>query len=206
MMTSAVLDPRLQKLANEIEGALSGQQPTGGAKGYLSGQSTDSTKQAASVAGSLLAAYQTSAMLNPTKAFKSKGLVPQLQISDPSLLTDKSWWNSVWDVVQTVAPVVINAMSKDYAPPQSNLSSIIQSVPAHRRNDKDWVDFATTLLLNVAQGTIDAIRQEKDFSDPNNQPQIPMPPANADKNFLSDAWDFVQDAAPIAGPILLSLL
>lgn len=202
-MTTAVLDPKLQSLAAQIEGAFAGG-PAPSAGGAA--PSSQSTHDAASVAGSMLSAYHSAALVNPTKAYKSKGLAPTIQVSDPTEATTKSFWDSVWSVVQTVGPVVIDAISKDYQPQQANLATIIEGLPANRRNDKDWVDFATTLLLSVAQGTVQALSGQKDFSDPASQPPLPQPPAGADKGFWDDAWGFVQQAAPTAMPIIMSLL
>ncbi len=202
-MTAAVLDPKLAGLAAQIEGAFAG----GPAPSPNGGTSTaPGTRDAASVASSMLSAYHSAAVINPAKAYKSKGLAPTIQVSDPAEATSKDFWDSVWTVVQTVGPVVVDALSKDYQPNQPNLSTVIQGIPANRRNDKDWVDFATTLLLSVAQGTVQVLSGQKDFTDPASQPPLPQPPAGADKGFFDDAWGFVQQAAPVAMPIIMSLL
>lgn len=204
-MSTSVVDPKLKNLADEIEKALAGGDGGKAKSGYLSGVAAPAYG-ATTVAASLLSAYHSAALTNPTKAVKAKGLPPQIEVRDPSVVADSKFWDTLWDVVQVVGPVVVNALSKDYQPASKNLNSIIQSVPEHRRNDKDWVDFATTLLLNLAQGTVQAISGTKDFTDPATRPPVPKPPPGADKDFFSDAWDFVQDAAPVAMPIILSLL
>ncbi|HEX6872896.1 MAG TPA: hypothetical protein VF163_17505 [Micromonosporaceae bacterium] len=210
-MSSPVLDPKLKEFASQIETALQGgPMPKGYESGGYGGVTTDisaTVRDGSMLAGSFLQAYHNAALVNPTKAIRpTKGIRPRMQLSSPEEATSKDLWDTFWNVVEHAGPPLLEALTKDYRPETPNLASIIQAVPAHRRNDKGWVDFATDLLLTVAQGTVQSLAGQKDFTDPRNRPQIPQPPANADKNFLSDAFDFVQEAAPVAMPIILSLL
>jgi hypothetical protein len=116
----------------------------------------------------------------PDKAFRAKGFTPRVRLSDASLLGQKGWFDSVM--------------------------SIVQALPAERRNDKDFVDYATTLLLALGQATVQAMSGEKDFTDPATQVAIPEPPAGMPKGCFDDVCDFVSDAAPVALPLIMSLL
>jgi hypothetical protein len=198
---TAVLDPKLEQVKKQIEGAFAGAPLPG--KDYAPGIAVH---DASSMACAMLAAYHTAAEVNPAKAFRSKAFTPHVRLADPAQLQDKAWWNTVLDVIQTVAPVVINAVSKDYTAQPPQLASIIQALPAERRNDPGFVDYATSVLLNLGQATVQAMSGEKDFRDPNAQIPIPQPPPGMDKGWFDDVCDFVSDAAPIALPIIMSLL
>jgi hypothetical protein len=203
-MTTAALDPKLEKLANQIEGAFAG---GGAGKGFeMDGPSTTVVHDACSMASSLLSAYHVAATVNPAKAFKAKAFAPTVQVADPLELGQKAWWNTVLDIIQTTAPVVINALSKDFQPKAPTLEQVIQGLPEQRRNDKDFVDYATTLLLTLGQATVQSMSGQKDFSDPATALSIPQPPPGKDKGWFDDVCDFVSDAAPIALPIIMSLI
>ena len=105
-----------------------------------------------------------------------------------------------------MAPVVINALSKDYQPPQPSLKDIINGLPVDRKNDKDWTDFATQILLIAAQTTVEALGGKKDFTDEQNIPDIPQPPTGKPKDWFDDVCHFVANAAPVAIPIIMSLI
>jgi hypothetical protein len=205
-MTTAVLDPKLQDLAAQIENAFSGAPTT--LSGYGTGPSDPATltHDASTVATSMLSAYQTAAAINPGKAYHAKAMKPQVKLENPAQASSKDFWDSVWDVVQVAGPIIVDAVSKDYRPQPPNLGAVMQKVPAHRRNDKAWVDYTTSLLLNLAQGTAQSLSGQKDFSNPANRPLMPQPPSGADKGFFDDALSFVQDAAPVALPIIMSLI
>jgi len=207
-MTAPVLDPKLKDLATQIESAFSGASTTLSGYGTSTGiaDAATLTHDASTVASSLLSAYQTAATINPNKAYHAKGMKPPAKVMEPSQAASKDFWDSVWDVVEVAGPIIVEAVSKDYKPQQPNLAAVMQKVPAHRRNDKAWVDYTTQLLLNVSQGTAQSLSGQKDFSNPANRPQMPQPPAGADKGFFDDALSFVQDAAPVALPIIMSLL
>lgn len=203
-MTTAALDPKLQSLAAQIESAFSGA-PTS-LKDFNQTDTNMLIHDASTVASSMLAAYQTAATINPNKAYHPKAYKPSMKLTNPSQAATKDFWDSVWDVVQVAGPIIVDAVSKDYRPQQPNLSAVIQKVPANRRNDKNWVDYTTSLLLNLAQGTALSLSGQKDFTNPVDRPQMPLPPPGADKNFIDDALSFVQDAAPVALPIIMSLI
>jgi hypothetical protein len=201
-MTTTSVDPRLQQLGEEIGGAFKGGPGPSKAFGI-----TDDVSDIAQFASCLLAGYHTGAVVNPRKAFRPPGKAfNTLTLQDPTAVVTKSWWNDVLSVVTQVAPVVINALSKDYQPPRPSLSDVINQLPADRRNDKDWTDLATQLLLIAAQTTVQALSGQKDFSDPANIPDLPQPPAGKDKGWFDDVCKFVSDAAPVAIPIVMSLL
>ena len=203
-MAIAALDPRLESIKKDIESAFAGG-PAPDGKGYASTNVT-LVRDASSMAGAMLSAYQVAAMVNPDKAFKPKGFTPKVRVSDPSELEQKAWWDSVLSIIQTVAPVVIDAVSKDYQPQRPNLAAVIQQLPPERRADKDFMDYATTLLLALGQATVEAMSGRKDFTDPATAISIPQPPPGMPKGWFDDVCDFVSQAAPIAVPIIMSVL
>jgi hypothetical protein len=202
-MTTSVIDPRLENYKTQIEAAFSGA-PGPNGKGFQ----TDGARvhDASTVAGALLSAYHTAAIVNPAKAFRPKAFTPQAELSDPSVLYDKGWFDSVLNIVQDLGPVVINALSKDYAPPQPTLSQVIQQMPEARRKDPEWIDYATTLLLSLGQNAIQAMSGAKDFTKPDTEIGIPQPPPGKDKGWFDDAIGFVERAAPVVLPIVMSAL
>jgi hypothetical protein len=205
-MTTAILDPKLNDIAVQISSALSSGSSTSSTT--YSGMTDQSaiSRDSSQLAASLLSAYQSAAQLNPNKAFQTKSMTPSIQLSSKDEVLDKGFWDSMWNAVQTVGPIIVNAMNKDYKADTPNMASVIQTVPANRRNDKDWVDFTTNLLLNLAQGAVQALSGQKDFSIPANRPPMPQPPAYADKGWFDDALSFVQKAAPVALPIVMSMI
>ncbi len=204
-MTTSIIDPKLNDIAVQISSALS--TPGGGQPGIASTSDTSAVaRDASSLAASMLAAYHTAVQINPAKAFQTKSMTPAIQLGSASEIQDKSFWDSVWSVVQTAGPVLVNALNKDYKAETPNLASVIQTVPANRRNDKDWVDFTTSLLMNLAQGAVQALSGQKDFTIPANRPPMPQAPAGADKGWFDDALGFVQRAAPVALPIIMSMV
>jgi hypothetical protein len=203
MMTAAVLDPKLESVKRQIEDAFAGG-PGPDGKDYA--PAATAVRDASSMASAMLSAYHVAATVNPSKAFRAKGFTPRVQVGDPSELEQKAWWDSVLNIIQTVAPVVIDAVSKDYQPRAPQLSSIIAHLPAERQHDKAFADYATTLLLSLSQATIQAMSGQKDFTNPNTQFAIPQPPPGMPKGWFDDVCSFVSDAAPVALPIIMSLL
>ena len=206
-MSTATLDPKLATLSDHLKAAFAG---TGGASsngGYASASTSAATSRDSTIlASSLLAAYQSAIVANPSKAFKATSATPRIQLSSVDEATSKDFWSGLWNVVQIAGPAVVNALSKDYKPETPTLATIMADVPAHRRNDKDWVDFTTNLLLSLAQGTMQSLSGQKDLSNEANQPAMPTPPAGADKSWFSDAFDVVTKYAPTVLPIAMSLL
>jgi hypothetical protein len=202
-MSVAIYDPKLDNVKKQIESAFaSGAQPHG--KDFA--PTNAAINDACAMASAMLSAYHVAATVNPDKAFRAKGFVPKVRLSDASELGQKGWFDSVMSIIQTVAPVVIDAVSKDFQPKPTNLASIIQALPAERRNDKDFVDYATTLLLALGQATVQAMSGQKDFTNPATQVSIPPPPPGMPKGWFDDVCDFVADAAPVALPVIMSLL
>jgi len=205
-MTVATLDPQLENLKKQIEGAFTGG-PGPDGKDFAAGTPPITfVHDASSMASAMLSAYHVATVVNPNKAFKAKAFTPQVQLSDPSELTQKNWFHSFLSIVQTVGPVIINALSKDFQPQAPNLATIIQALPPERRNDKDFVDYATTLLLTLGQATVEALSGKKDFTTPNTQVYIPQPPPGMPKGWFDDVCKFVADAAPVVIPIVMSLI
>ncbi len=176
-MTASVLDPKLENVKRQIEGAFTGG-PGVESKDYA--PATSVVRDASSMASAMLSAYHVAATVNPDKAFRAKGFTPQVQIGDPSELEMKAWWDSVL--------------------------SIIQHLPAQRQNDRAFADYATTLLLTLGQATVQAMSGQKDFTDSRTQVSIPQPPPGMDKGWFDDVCSFVSDAAPVALPIIMSLI
>jgi hypothetical protein len=202
-MPVATYDPKLAEMKKQIESAFTGGP---GPDGKDFAPTSTAVRDASSMASAMLSAYHVAATISPDKAFKAKGFTPRVQLGDPSELGQKGWFDSVLSIIQTVAPVVIDAVSKDFTPKQPNLVSIIQALPAERRNDKDFVDFATTLLLTLGQATVEAMSGQKDFTNPATQISIPELPSGKPKGWFDDVCGFVADAAPVALPIIMSLL
>ena len=200
---TTVLDPKLDNVKQQIESAFASGAASGG-KDFSPG--TALVSDASSMAGAMLSAYQIAATVNPSKAFKSKGYTPQAQVSDPAELGQKAWWDSVLNIIQTVAPVVINALSKDFQPQSPNLAAIIANLPEERRTDKAFVDYATTVLLTLGQATAQSMAGQKDFTDPANSVTIPTAPSGMDKGWFDDVCSFVSHAAPVVLPIVMSLI
>jgi hypothetical protein len=202
-MPVAIYDPKLDSMKKQIESAFAGGASQDG-KDFA--PTSTAINDACSLASAMLSAYHVAATVNPDKAFRAKGYVPKVRLSDASELGQKGWFDSVMSIIQTVAPVVIDAVSKDFQPKPTNLASIIQALPAERRNDKDFVDYATTLLLALGQATVQAMSGQKDFTDPATQVAIPEPPPGMPKGWFDDVCDFVADAAPVALPVIMSLI
>jgi len=192
-MATTALSPQLEVIRQRIEDAFP--VADGGAgKDYTTGPA-DIT-DAGTMAAKLLSAYHVAATLQPDKAYKPKAFSPGVQLSDSRNLTMKSWWNDVIDVVTTVGPAIIDAVSKDYQPTQPHLNSVIQQIPRELRNDKDFVDYATSVLVTLANATVEALSGTKDFTSPGQQVEMPEPPAGKDKGWFDSVCDFVSDAAP----------
>ncbi|HEY6130435.1 MAG TPA: hypothetical protein VIV27_00375 [Halioglobus sp.] len=195
------LDPQMQIVAKQISQAFKG--GTDSVKGF---NVTSSSTDAAQMAAAFLSAYHQAVLVNPGKALKSKGVVPPVRLEDPESIVSKGWFDDFVKIVGTVGPLVINLASKDYKPDQPDLKSVIARVPDARRDDQEWIDFASQWLLVGAQTCIQTLSGSKDFSDPKNLPELPQPPAGADKGWFDDIVEFVADAAPVVMPIVLSLI
>ena len=187
----ATLDPQLEPIKKQLLGAFDG-----GAVSLPTGQGA-AFQDAGILAGTWLSAYPAAIATQPAKAFKSKDF--SAPPSDTTKLADKGFWDTVWDVIEVTAPIVINAVTKDFKQP-GDLKGFIDKMPANRKNDPEFKEYAVELALAVGQGTVSAL------SGDGTRPDMPTPPTGKDKDFWNDAWSFVQEAAPVVLPIALSLL
>ena len=198
---TTTLEPQLQTLAEDLKKIFTG--GPGPSKNFATVGGDDSAKMAAA----FVSAYHAAATVNPQKAFKSKGAPAALVLTDSTAVADKGFWDDAWAVVRAVAPVVINALSKDYKPAPATLKQIVDALPAERKNDKAWTDYATNTLLygcwqtaSCFGGTVPRGLLGGAVDMP------PTPPPGADKNWLDDVVSFIEDAAPVVLPIVLSLI
>jgi hypothetical protein len=187
----ATLNPALEPIKKQLLGAFDG----GAISGAVGGQG--GLQDEGILAGAWLSAYPTAIAAQPSKAFKSKDF--SAPPSDTTQLANKDFWDTFWDVVQVAAPIVINAVTKDFKQP-GDLKGVIDQLPANRKNDPEFKEYAVDLALTIGAGTVSALSGE------GAPPEMPTPPTGKDKDFWSDAWKFVQQAAPVVLPIALSLL
>src|ERR1039458_5423401 len=143
MATAKTIDPKLQQLYDSINGAFAG--GPGPAKDFNVGTGINS--DASQFASSMLAAYHAGAVANPSKAFKPTAgkAFNTLTLDNPQAVVDKAWWNNGPTVDTDVGGVHISPRSNDAAPPPPSLNDVFVELPAARKNDKDWTDFATQL-------------------------------------------------------------
>ncbi|MFD5557680.1 hypothetical protein ACFWIA_28050 [Streptomyces sp. NPDC127068] len=141
----------------------------------------------ATITWSLLENYVAAAEAN-SKGYKvaTKDFVDNKVQSVP----DEKIWPLVWQAVETFGPLLIDIATKNFKPQKKDLVSAIDSVPAHRRKDKDWVDYATTLALILAQGTVQVLSDNKDFATSGQYPTMPKPPNDVDPAYFRDALNF----------------
>lgn len=202
-MTIPGLDPELESIKGQIETAFAdGPAPDG-----KDAAPTTPVSSSASMASAMLGAYHAAVAVNPGKAFKpTKAFAPQVNVSSATELGEKEWWDDVLSIVQVVAPVVIDAVSKDFDPTQPTLQTILAALPPERRSDPDFADYATTVLLTLSQGTVQAMSGQKDFTDPATQIPVPTPPPGKSKAWYDDVARFAAQAAPVVLPIVMSLI
>ena len=200
MTTAAAVDPQLKNLAADLANAFSG--GPGPSKNF----NVQGGNDAAKMATAFISAYQNAVLVNPTKAFKSKGAPAPLQLSDSTVIATKDFWDDAWDIVVDVAPVVINALSKDFKPQQLNLKQIVDKLPDTRKNDKAWTDYATNTLLYGCYATNQCFGGTKPTSLGGMFDSPPTPPAGVNKDWFDDVCDFVSDAAPVVLPIVMSFI
>lgn len=193
-MTSTV-DQLEQQLKNAFTGGAAPKQ----------GDYTAVHADAPSLAANLLYAYQNGLAANPTKApAKGKGILPPKVVIDAQMAVSKGFWDDVWSVVEEAAPIIVNSFFKDFQQPPPTLQSVYAKVPDARKQDPEFAAYASKLVVTLAQGTVQAASGTKDFK--NNQPPIPTAPAGKDKAWWDDVWSFVQEAVPVALPIVMSLI
>ncbi|MEP7089391.1 MAG: hypothetical protein ABI776_04720 [Nocardioidaceae bacterium] len=194
-MPTTIANPKLEAARKQLLSAL-----TSSSSGNTGIVPPSTRHDATSMATSLLGAYQSTALADPGKAFRPSNKDYVGRIDDPTAITQKAWWDDVWNIVQTVAPVVIDAVSKDYQPPKPDLNAIAASIPESRRSDSDFMDYATALTFTLGQGTVQAMQGSSD------RPDLPAAPAGKDKGWFDDVCHFVSQAAPVVLPIVMSLL
>lgn len=194
---SITLDQGLAKLSQELSAALA-QTPNGGVL-------SDSQYQAANFAAGLLAGVPAVASAAPATQSKVKAVAP-LAITDASLLQDKNWLSEAFSIVQTTAPLIINALSKDFKDTGGVVREALQGVQPGRNQDKDWVNFVVDMVTTLTPMVAQAITGQKDFRTTDDIPTITVPPQASDKSWFSDAINAVQKIAPVALPVVMSLI
>jgi hypothetical protein len=206
-MTTPDFDRGLEKIREKIEAAFAEGADPEPAPVDRDPAPVASGSSAGSMASAMLGAYQAAATVNPGKAFKpGKAFAPQIHVDSPTEMTEKAWWDSVLSIVQVVAPVVIDAVSKDFESSSPTLQQILEALPPERRNDQDFADYATTVLLTLSEETVKAMSGQKDFTDPATEIPVPTPPSGKSKDWFDDVCNFAAQAAPVVLPIVMSLI
>jgi hypothetical protein len=202
-MTIQGLDPELDKIKSQIETAFADGSGPDGKEPVPSVPVVSSS----SMASAMLGAYHSAVAVNPGKAFKpTKAFAPQVHLTSPAELAEKEWWDSVLSIVQVVAPVVIDAVGKDFDPTPLILQEILDTLPPEHRNDPDFADYSTTVLLTLCQETVQAMSGQKDFTDPATEIPVPTPPPGKSKDWFDDVCRFAAQAAPVVLPIVMSVI
>ncbi|PWK63088.1 hypothetical protein BCL76_12332 [Streptomyces sp. CG 926] len=180
-MTATSLDPRAERFKEQLEAAFAGE---ASGKDF---ETSNAYGDVATITWSLLENYIAAAEANP-KGYKvaTKDFVDTKVDNVP----DEKIWPLVWAAVETLGPLIIDIATKEFKPQKKDLISAIDSVPAHRRKDKGWVDYATTLALILAQGTVQVLSDKKDFGASGQYPTMPKPPKDADPAYFRDALTF----------------
>src|SRR3954454_14191315 len=127
-MTNTVVEPDLDDLRAQIQGAFTG------AVAYPNGGQAHRSADIAAVVSPVLDAYRSAVKVNPAKAFSPRS-VTATPLNDPRVLGDKDFWSDLMSVVAQVAPVIIGALTKDYNPPSKGLPAVIAEIPENLRND-----------------------------------------------------------------------
>jgi hypothetical protein len=202
-MTTPNLNPKLDNIKDQIETAFAdGPRPDGNGT-----PPTVPVSSSGSMASAFLGAYHAAVIANPGKAFKpTKAFAPQVHVNSSTELAQKEWWDSVLSIIQVVAPVVIDAVSKDFEPVQATLQTILDALPPEYRDDPAFADYATTVLLTLCQETVQAMSGKKDFTDPATPIPVPTPPPGKSKDWFDDVCKFAAQAAPVVLPIVMSII
>ncbi|HEY6796681.1 MAG TPA: hypothetical protein VI248_18560 [Kineosporiaceae bacterium] len=165
----------------QVLAALSGGAPPGTRGGAYDGSG---------ITAGILTGVRDGLMLNPKLQLTAPKAPVMLQVQDPQQLAQKDFWNSVFSVTQDVLPIVVQALSKDYAPPKSAADI---RVPAERRSDKDWLNFVGSLLQTTVPQVINLV-QGKDYNPGSLTP--PQVPPGKDKDWVNDAVQVGIQALP----------
>jgi hypothetical protein len=187
-------------LRNLIATALAG--GTGGGDKSFMGTSPwqrDAAIAGCQIGGALsMGLAQQPSIISKVQATASKAYtVPTIQ--DPTQIGQKGFWGDVCSFVEQTGPVLLQAAlggSKDF--------TSISSAPEVQRNinDPEWKSFVTDLITQVGPLLLQAL-SGKDFRPDLARLNITVPP-NKDKNWLSDAANFVVRTAPVWGPVVLA--
>ncbi|MEY2233812.1 MULTISPECIES: hypothetical protein [Streptomyces] len=180
-MTATSLDPRAERFKEQLEAAFAGD---ASGKDF---ETSNAYGDVATITWSLLENYVAAAEANP-KGYKvaTKDFVDTKVDNVP----DEKIWPLVWQAVEVLGPLIIDIATKDFKPQKKDLISAIDSVPAHRRKDPGWVDYATTLALILAEGTVQVLSDKKDFATSGQYPTMPKPPKDSDPAYFRDALTF----------------
>lgn len=144
-------------------------------------------------------------------AGQGKDLAVQQPLSDPSRITDKSMMTVAVALARAVVPAVLDALSKEGGAPgagkgfQMDAKAVEQriaaSIPANRLGNKDFLNWVTSTISDLAPIVLDAI--SKDYSTGGRPPAgtlgTSLPPglsAEEAKGWFSDLTHAVSDALP----------
>jgi len=186
--------PSGQQLASLIAKVLS-TAPTG--NGVAVSTADAASSPAVRYAGELVGAIQKSAMLAPKLVATSTAKTAAKDFVSGDTADPKDWFSDAFNIVQQVAPYVVDLFGKDY----TDAGNAIQAagVSQARLQDKDFLSFVGQALLQIAPDVLDMFQQGKDFN-PGAAPQLPDVPASvaeADKkDWFSDALHVVSTALP----------
>jgi hypothetical protein len=185
-------------LRSLIATALAG---TGGDKSFMG---TGPWQRDAAIAGCQIGGAismglaQQPSIISKVQATASKAYTMPI-IQDPTQLGQKAFWEDVCSFIEQNGPGLLQAAlggSKDF--------TAVSSLPEVQRNinDPEWKNFVTDLITKVGPLLLRAL-SGKDFRPDLATLNITVPP-NKDKNWLSDAANFVVRTAHIWGPVVLA--
>lgn len=209
-MTTPYLGPDLEKIKDQIEMAFDAEPDQKNGPEPAPGDNTQPNvpvSSSGSMASAMLGAYHGAVAANASNALTpGKAFAPQVYVTSATEMASKAWWDSVLSIVQVVAPVVIDAVSKDFDPATPTLQQIVEALPPERRNDPDFADYATTVLLTLSKETVQAMSGQKDYTDPATEIPVPTPPYGKSKDWFDDVCSFAAQAAPVVMTAVLSLI
>jgi hypothetical protein len=132
----------------------------------------------------------------------SKALTTPAALNDPTLLGSKSFWDDAWqiaqDVARTAGPIIVDALSKEYASPQKASQAgqtLAAQIAPERLHNKDFWSSAFSALETIVPHLIDVAAGKKAFGD---GVALNVPPQYAQqKGWFDDVMSVVRVAAPI---------
>lgn len=152
--------------------------------------STSNTQDTANVSAAVVAGIRDAALNNPRLTQNAQKAANIVRVADPTEINSKDFWDDMFRTVNQYLPVIVQAVSKDYTPPRS-VNDI--RIPANRQNDKGWFDFVAQALTTIVPQAVSML-QGKDYN-PSTLRQ-PTAPANADKDWFSDALGIATQVLP----------